>query len=154
MNKPHRYGYGLEERPSFWRRARSYVISAVVVSLILLGAFLAFADGPVFLTASWYSVESLKREGTFKTSKGVMANGQMFKDENLTAATRLWPLGTRLVVRNVRTNRRVLVTVTDRIGRRFETKRIDLSKAAFAQIAQLSAGLVSVEVCPEAESGK
>jgi hypothetical protein len=151
VNKPYRYGYEVER--SLWQRAKFYVIATVVLSLILLGAFLAFAEsGPVRLTASWYSMASLKKEGTFKTSKGVMANGQMFEDGKLTAATRLFPLGTRLSVRNVRTNRRVLVTVTDRIGKRFAKTRIDLSKAAFAQIAQLSAGVVPVEV--EIQDGK
>jgi rare lipoprotein A (peptidoglycan hydrolase) len=99
------------------------------------------------LKASWYSVESLKREGTWKNgTERKMANGQKFDENKYTAATRLYPLGTTLKVRNINNNREVRVKVCDRIGKRFATTRIDLSKGAFAQIASLKQGLVSIKV--------
>jgi rare lipoprotein A len=98
------------------------------------------------LTASWYSVESLKKEGTWKKSKGRCADGSMFRDSNLTCATRLWPLGTKLQVRNKKNEKSVIVKVTDRIGKRFANTRIDLSESAFKKIAYPSEGLVKVEV--------
>jgi len=100
----------------------------------------------VNLTASWYSVASLKKEGTYKYSKGVMANGKKFKEEAFTSATRIFPLNSTLKVTNIDSGVDVRVKVTDRIGKRFATKRIDLSKAAFAQIAELDKGLVKVKV--------
>ena len=106
----------------------------------------AFADEPTTLTASWYSIASLKSEGTYAYSKGVMANGKTFKDEGLTCATRLWPLGTTLRITDVRSLRSVDVVVTDRIGKRFADKRIDLSKAAFKKIAALTDGVVAVQI--------
>jgi len=101
------------------------------------------------LTASWYSVQSLKDEGTYKTSKGIMANGEKFKDEALTCATRDYPLGTVLCVRDNETGRVVEVKVTDRISKRFQGKRIDLSKGSMVALGgerALKKGLLRVEV--------
>ena len=108
----------------------------------------ALADNnkPLILKASWYSIESLKKEGTYKYSKGVMANGHKFKDNNFTCATRLYPLGTWLQICNTKTNKNVRVKVTDRISKRFAKTRIDLSKSAFNQIASLEQGITPVEI--------
>ncbi len=75
-----------------------------------------------------------------------MANGQKFKEEEFTCATRLYPLGTTLLVKSLHTEKSVKVRVTDRISKRFGRTRIDLSKAAFMQIADLRQGLVNVKV--------
>lgn len=96
------------------------------------------------LTASWYSVESLKQEGTWIYSHGRMANGHIFSDNNYTCATRLYTLGTYLLVSQG--NKSVRVLVTDRIGKRFANKRIDLSKRAFEQIGDIRQGLIKVNV--------
>jgi len=119
--------------------------------LILLLLFLSIikdvARGEeVILTASWYSTESLKKEGTWKTSKGVMSNGQKFDDNRFTCATHLYPLGSRLLVTNLQNAKTVKVVVTDRIGKRFAKTRIDLSQRAFSEIADLKSGLVPVKV--------
>lgn len=99
------------------------------------------------LTASWYSVESLVKEGTRKQGeKPIMANGKEFKDDSMVCASRDYPLGIWLIVTNCNNNRSVIVQVTDRIGKRFKGKRIDLSKAAFNKIANLKQGIVQVEV--------
>ena len=98
------------------------------------------------LKASWYSVASLKQEGTWKISKGVMANGEVFNENNLTCATRLYRIGTYLRIWNVQNNKSVVVKVTDRIGKRFANSRIDLSRAAFQRIAALDEGTVPIRV--------
>ena len=98
------------------------------------------------ITASWYSVASLKQEGTWAYSKGRMANGKIFKDEGFTCATRLYPLGTTLIVTSNKNLQSVTVKVTDRIGKRFAKTRIDLSKIAFEKIANLNQGLIKVKV--------
>ena len=98
------------------------------------------------IRASWYSSASLKKEGTWKTSKGIQANGQPFNENALTAACRMYPLGARIRVTNARNGRSVVVKVTDRIGKRFATTRIDLSKAAFQKIADLDQGIVPITV--------
>ena|SRR3990167_3748879 len=99
---------------------------------------------PINLKASWYSISSLKREGTFKTSKGVMANGRIFDENAYTSASCDFQLGDVLLVR--RGNKTVVVTVTDRTNKRFKGKRIDLSKRAFSEISDLELGLVEVQV--------
>ena len=98
------------------------------------------------LKASWYSEASLNKEGTFKTSKGIMANGQRFNENALTCATRLYPFNTKLKITNKNNGKSVIVEVTDRISKRFANKRIDLSKTAFKQIAELRLGIVPIKV--------
>ena len=124
---------------------KTKVLASLLGILIFLFSLLV-SEGAEALTASWYSVASLKKEGTYRYSKGVMANGKTFRDEGYTAASWDYPLGTRLEVSSVETQRRVEVVVTDRTARRFKGKRIDLSKGAFAQIAPLEQGLVEVQI--------
>lgn len=118
----------------------------MVRTLIFL---ICFTSNAWALDASWYSIESLKREGTYKYSKGVMANGKEFKDEAFTCATRLYPLGTYLKITNQRNGKSVIVKVTDRVGKRFAEKRIDLTPTAFKVLAGsqgLEVGLLPVKV--------
>lgn len=115
-----------------------------IISIILFIFLYTTAAWAQTLTASWYSVSSLQKEGTWKRSKGVMANGQMYDEKRNTCATRLFPLGTLLEV--TAGGRSVRVRVTDRIGKRFANTRIDLSKAAFSKIANLERGLIQVQV--------
>ena len=98
------------------------------------------------LKASWYSIDSLKKEGTYKYSKGVMANGHIFSDNGFTCATRIFPLGALVRVTNRISKSFVVVKVTDRIGKRFGKTRVDLSKSAFQRIANLNSGLANVTV--------
>ena len=132
--------------PTLWEKCRFYVIAVLIASLLALGfALIAWAE-PVALKASWYSRSSLIKEGTWKHGEQKMANGKRFDENALTCAARLWPLGTVLRVVNENNHRAVRVVVTDRIGKRFGSTRIDLAKAAFARIADLKAGVVPVTV--------
>jgi rare lipoprotein A len=135
------YDYNSEYKKSvaFWL--------GIVFALCLMASCekLAMAQ-EIPLKASWYSVESLKKEGTWKYSKGVMANGHIFSDNGFTCATRIFPLGTLVRVTNSISKSFVYVKVTDRIGKRFGKTRIDLSKLAFQRIASLNNGLVNVTV--------
>ena len=102
--------------------------------------------------ASWYSTAE---------TRGRMANGEVLNDEAFTAASWDFSLGTRLRVRNQKrrthqngdnpkTNKDgIAVTVTDRgPARRLyrQGRRLDLSQAAFAALAPLSEGVISVSV--------
>ena len=125
--------------PLFW-----LLILATI--LILIG--IARADSPpATLTASWYDLASLKKEGTYKYSKGRMANGKIFDENSFTCASWDFPLKTKLKVTNVKEPKKsVIVEVTDRTNKRFKGKRIDLSKRAFAQIADLKQGIIKIKV--------
>ncbi len=119
------------------------------ISLVVIFYLTGFAYSESMfreLTASWYSEQSLKSEGTWTKSKGIMANGQKFNEDKLTCATRLFPLGTTLKITNKNNGKSVCAVVTDRIGKRFANSRIDLSKGAFKRIANLDDGLCPVVV--------
>lgn len=116
----------------------------LLATLLILFLFSnAYAE---ILTASWYSVESLKKEGTYKHSKGVMANGDLFSDTGFTCANRIYALGTMLRVTNIKSGKSVIVRTTDRIGIRFANSRIDLSRLAFSKLDKLEKGIISVKV--------
>jgi len=115
------------------------VILTITLSILITGNCWA-------MQASWYSISSLQKEGTYRYSKGVMANGKKFSDSSPTCASWDYPLGTWLCVTNGRSGASVVVRVTDRTARRFKGKRIDLSKGAFSQIADCKQGIVQVLV--------
>lgn len=98
------------------------------------------------MQASWYSKADLIRDGQDKITHFIMANGREFKDEGLTCASWDWKLGTSVRVTNNENGKSIVVVVTDRTSRRFKGKRIDLSKYAFARIADLKQGLAQVSV--------
>jgi len=116
----------------------------LIIAVLLLPAKLEATE--IKRIVAWYSIESLKTEGTWKTSKGVMANGEKFLDDNFTAASNIHALGTWLLVTNTQNGKTVLVKVTDRISKRFTNKRIDLSKKAFSKIANLEQGIVLCKI--------
>ena len=127
--------------------------SAFMVAVCLLGALVLMVvfcrvshAQEIPLQASWYSIDSLKREGTYKHSHGRMANGHIFSDNGFTCATRLFPLGSTLRVNMGLSKDYVIVKVTDRIGKRFGITRIDLSKIAFKEIADLKTGIINIKV--------
>lgn len=60
----------------------------------------------------------------------LMANGQRFHSNVVSAASLEFPLGTKVRVRNVKTGKTVLMTITDR-GPSSKRFKIDLSSAAF-----------------------
>lgn len=123
------------------------ILTILIIILLTLWYLPALVGAEeVSLIASWYSIQSLKDEGTYKYSKGVMANGRQFSDVKLTCASRKFPLGSKVKITNTTTNAAVVVLVTDRISKRFKNKRIDLSKKAFSVIAPLKKGVVRVKV--------
>lgn len=127
-----------------WNKVNNRIAMSIFVFLMLMYPGCAIAGE---IKASWYSVDSLTKEGTWKNGKSKpMANGKQFYDNLLVAASRDYPLNTRLRVTNLENGRSVCVKVTDRIGKRFKGKRIDLSKGAFGQIANHEQGVVPVKV--------
>lgn len=127
-----------------WR----YVLAVAAFTILATLIYCNIVKAEEF-TASWYSVASLKAEGTYKYSKGIMANGKEFKDDNFTCATRMFPLGTILRICSLSNSKSILVVVTDKIGKRFATKRIDLSRSAMEALGgkqALEAGLLPVKV--------
>ena len=72
------------------------------------------------------------------------ASGEKFTGNDMTAAHMTLPFGTKVRVTNPNNNQSVVVTINDRGGFDRLGRVIDLSKAAFQQIAPLSSGVVNV----------
>ena len=73
------------------------------------------------------------------------ADGSTFKQTALTCASNVYKLGSKLRVLNKENGKSVIVKVTDTGAFRMP-RIVDLSKAAFSQIASLSRGVVNVVV--------
>jgi rare lipoprotein A len=89
--------------------------------------------------ASWYGPELEGRP---------TANGEPFDPQAMTAASWHHPFGTMLVVTNPANGKAVIVRVNDRGPNKRLGRLIDLSLAAFSEIADPDLGLVRVEVQP------
>jgi rare lipoprotein A len=73
------------------------------------------------------------------------ASGAIFRPEQLTAAHRTLPLGTRVRVTNLSNGQSVLVTINDR-GPYIRGRHIDLSVAAARAIGMLHRGVAEVVI--------
>lgn len=127
-----------------YRRATLLLCCCAFVSAIVSTAN-AELTSPQNGFASWYG-EELRGK--------LMANGERFDPNKLTAASWFYPLGTRVRV-TVRSpyfeTRSVLVTITDRGPAKNLVRQgrvIDLGRAAFQKLAHPDLGLVEVTVRP------
>ncbi len=100
--------------------------------------------------ASFYSIESLKKEGTWKISKGRMANNELFDENRFTCASWDFPFKTKLRITTIKVpEKSIIVEVTDRTNKRFKGKRIDLTPVAMEVLGGKQAliqGLLKVKV--------
>ena len=71
--------------------------------------------------------------------------GSYYGSKGMTAAHKTLPFGTKVKVTNVKNGKSVIVTINDR-GPFVKGRIIDMSKSSFAKIANLSAGVVDVEI--------
>lgn len=86
--------------------------------------------------ASWYS---------FNDNGSQTASGENFNENELTAAHRDLPFGTKVLVTNLQNGRSVTVRITDR-GPYVEGRIIDLSAAAAGLIGMLEPGVAPVHI--------
>lgn len=87
-------------------------------------------------TASWYGPGFHGRRS---------ASGEVFNQNDLTAAHRTLPFGTRVRVTNMRTGQQVIVRINDR-GPFSRGRIIDLSAAAAGQIGLRASGVGQVQI--------
>lgn len=92
-------------------------------------------DGTRFTRSTWYGVEG--------TEWGT-ASGEAFDANLLTAAHKTLPFGTILKVTNSNNGKSVNVKINDR-GPYSKGVHLDLSRAAFEEIASLGAGIIFTE---------
>ena len=93
------------------------------------------APPTVTVTASWYGDEC---------AGNLTASGEVFEPRDMTAAMWDVPFGTR--VRVQLGPRSVVVRINDRGPAKRLNRGIDLSRAAFAKLADTDAGLITVEL--------
>jgi rare lipoprotein A len=75
------------------------------------------------------------------------ASGATFNPNQLTAAHRSWPLGTKAKVTNLENGKKVEVTINDR-GPYVGNRAIDLSRAAARRLAMDGTARVRIEALP------
>lgn len=73
------------------------------------------------------------------------ATGEPFHHDSLTAAHQTLPLGTKIMVVNLNNDRSVVVRVNDR-GPFAKDRILDLSRAAFKELAPLEKGVIRVGI--------
>lgn len=115
---------------------RLFLVATSLVLAIVAGAFWFAPGGAVAGECGKASFYGLAHQGE------PMANGKPFNRHALTAASWGYPLGTRVIVRNVRNGRSVQVVITDRGPKKSLHRIIDLSEAAFAKLAPTSQGII------------
>ncbi|MCW3159861.1 septal ring lytic transglycosylase RlpA family protein [Chryseobacterium oryctis] len=72
------------------------------------------------------------------------ASGEIFDNTKFTAANRTLPFGTNIKVTNLNNGKEVIVRVNDR-GPFHSSRALDMSKAAFDEIGDISHGTIPVE---------
>ena len=100
--------------------------------LILFVSSIVYAQ-----TASWYGPGFHGKR---------TANGEVFNQNALTAASNSHRMGTNLLVTNVTNGKSVKVKVNDTGGFRKYGRTLDLSKGAFSKIASTNQGIIKVKI--------
>ncbi|MDR6462993.1 MULTISPECIES: septal ring lytic transglycosylase RlpA family protein [Chryseobacterium] len=72
------------------------------------------------------------------------ASGEVFDNSKFTAANRTLPFGTNVKVTNLKNGKEVIVRINDR-GPYHSSRSLDMSKAAFDEIGDISHGTIPVE---------
>lgn len=117
-------------------------ITALMALIFIWGCHPSTA---VASTASWYS-EGYNAPDPWKHT--TTASGEAFNDQALTAASYRFNMGSKVKVTNLANGRHVMVTINDRgpsKALRTKGRDLDLSKGAFAKIADLKTGVIHVK---------
>lgn len=140
------HAWGLTNKRIFFSDAtcvleckRCKLVRGISFFLFLVVSCVTCLASPHPYIASWYGEECQGR---------TMANGQPFDWHQHTCAHWNFAFGTKLRVTCKRTGRSVIVTVTDRGPAKRLHREIDLSKSAFAAIADVEEGLIEVSIDP------
>ncbi|ANH80972.1 endoglucanase [Niabella ginsenosidivorans] len=120
-------------------------------TIILLVTAIAISTAGFSQTSGGTNAKATFYSKSFNGRK--TATGETYWDHLLTAASNIYKLGTKLLVVNKATGKKVTVTVNDRMAPSLKG-RVDLSKSAFQKIASLDKGIVPVKVYVLDENGE
>jgi rare lipoprotein A len=125
---------------------RVNITSAIVWTSVLLlpGCAALTSDKPVPESTSHTEI-GIASYYARKFQNRKTASGERLNNNSMTAAHRTLPFGTEVIVKNVNNGKSVKVRINDR-GPFVKGRLIDLTRAAFAQIAHLDNGLAKVEI--------
>lgn len=122
---------------------RSKIAKAIAKRALTHAAMVTLVSIPIISVIDVDSVDAQSATFYHNSLAGrTMANGKPYRPGAMTAASNHYRLGTRVRVTNRRTGKSVVVTITDRCG----NCSIDLSRAAFGQIASFKQGRVPVRI--------
>jgi len=125
--------------PISWKWALVLVLIAVIVGAFLSSCAEKTVMRPKHSTtgnASWYGPGFHGRK---------TANGERYNQNDLTAAHKKLPFGTKVRVTNLNNNKSVIVRINDR-GPYVRGRIIDVSKEAAKELAMLGSGTAPVRV--------
>lgn len=73
------------------------------------------------------------------------SSGELYNKNELTAAHKTLPFGTKVKVTNIKNGKSVVVKINDR-GPHSKSRVLDLSRAAFTEIGSINAGILNIEM--------
>jgi rare lipoprotein A len=115
--------------------------------LLVLSALVIVASG-IAIRVLWTSGSELEGEASYYADRfngRTTANGETFDINQLTAAHRTLPFGTRVRVTNLKNQKSVVVRINDR-GPYAKGRVIDLSPAAARRIDMIGMGVAPVRL--------
>lgn len=104
----------------------------------------------LFISSAFSTNLSFEEESTIVSWYGPgfhgrkTANGEIYNMNRLTAAHKTLRFGTKVKITNLENGKEVIVRINDR-GPYVGKRKFDLSKAAFAKIADLDDGILKVK---------
>lgn len=126
---------------SMFLRRRYFTFVFLTLSLLLVGCA---STGALNSSSAVFEVGKASFYGQ-KYQGRLTASGERFDQSAMTASHRTLAFGSRVKVTHQQTGRSVIVTINDR-GPFVRGRVIDLSKAAFQEIAELRSGVVPVRL--------
>jgi len=126
------------------RRASAFLFLGLTVVLLLHGCASRTGYRP---DERWigYTESGKASFYAMKFQFRATASGERFNNFALTAAHRKLPFGSRVLVTNRRNGRQVVVRINDR-GPHVKGRIIDLTRSAFARIADVDRGVADVDI--------
>ena len=114
---------------------RVFLVIIMMISTLGIYSFKSYATDAKTSFASFYHDKFNGRK---------TASGEIFNNNDLTAANRNLPFGTEVKITNLISGKSVVVRVNDR-GPYHSSRAFDISKAAFKSIADARHGTVAIE---------
>ena len=115
-----------------------------VFTFVLVIGFITFSGAGLYSGATWLSGTGKASWYGDKFHGKPTASGQKYNMNELTAAHKTLPFGTKVKITNHRTGKSVVVEVNDR-GPFVKSRQFDLSKAAFEEIGDINRGIMSID---------